>query len=108
MQEIGDDVWELLLERHPSDLNPTRTLVDLPVGSWVTPPEFREAMPPGSKIQRRIPTKTFQVQMLHADNSYSHSKTFGWSEEGSPSDGEAFNQALDWAWDEYSKRKAAG
>lgn len=82
--------------------------MDLPAGSWVTPPEFREAMPPGSRIQRRIPERTFQVQILHADNSYSHSKTFGWSEEGPPSDNQAFSAALDWAWDEYSKMKAAG
>lgn len=100
--EADYEEWELLLERPMTTENaPSRKHVQLPAGSWATPEEDRAALAPGSRIQRRVPDRCFQVHIIRPDHSYS--KTFKWAESGSPTPDEVFQQAVTWSWDEWSK-----
>ena len=95
--------WEMVLERPETDTPAipaaSSRFMNLPAGSWATPGEFKDGLAPGCRIQRRIPTRSFQVHVKRGEHAFS--KTFTWAKEGSPDADTMFEKALEWSWQQY-------
>ena len=75
----------------------------LPAGSWKTPKEDSKLIAPGCRIQRRVPTRCFQVRFKSNDLQYS--KSFSWASEGSPTMDMQLQEAIAWTWVQYNNSK---
>ena len=75
------DDWELLLERRLEAPSTRQHAAYTPeeAGAWSTPASERGNLPPGSRIQRRIPHRCYQVHYREAG-----SKCFSWGTDGEP------------------------
>ena len=122
--EPSADDWEVLLSREDADdlpvnrpLFPVRlpsavgqaassssSSATLPPNSWATPQDERKLVAPGSRIQRRMPTRCFQVH-FKLRSGQSISKAFSWcaDPDGKPTMQEQLEAAISWSWDQFEK-----
>lgn len=108
----GDsDEWETIFWRDVVDVpisthHPVATPApqppnQLPAGSWATPKSDNALVAPGTRIQRRMPKRCFQVHIKAGDLQYS--KAFTWAADGSPTMDEQLSRAVEWSWEQFEK-----
>ena len=92
------DSWELVWENpHPESAPSSSSVAPSAPGAWATPAMDRIGLAPGCRIQRRTPTRSFQVFVSQPGVGFVYSKVFKWSdEEGSME--RSFEDALSWSW----------
>lgn len=92
--------WETILETpFPGHEDEKAASSSTPLachGAWATPAIDRIGLAPGCRIQRREPSKSFQVFFSKPAVGFMYSKTFRWSKDRSMED--AFADALQWSW----------
>ena len=94
------ELWEDILERPVIPGQVYRQPYEaLPLGSWSTPLADRALVAPGTRIQRRTPSRCFQVHVAGPERTYS--KIFTWAASGPPTMETMLAEAVDWSWQQW-------